>query len=84
MRYLKEAHNYLSLKMKYIIKLEQEFPSLGRKKVDEGGFGHMVETAGPAIEDKDLILEESTEVNIPLEENIPKVHPDDFDYDYET
>ena len=82
MRYLKESHNYVSLKMKYKIKLEQEFPCLGGKKVQDDGFGHMVETAEPAMEDKeDIVLEESTEKSISLEEKTLIVNPDDFDYD---
>ena len=73
MRYLKEAHSYISLKMKYKNKMEQEFPALGRKKPEDDGFSHMTE---------ELELEESDLGNvIQTEENILKVDPDDFEND---
>ena len=43
---------------------------MGKRKAEEDGFGHMVETAEPVAEEKDVISED---VNIPLEENILKV-----------
>ena len=42
MQYLKTSHNYLSLKMKFKQRMEQEFPALGQRKVEDDGFGHMV------------------------------------------
>ena len=77
MRYLKECHNYLSLKMKYKIKVEQEFPALGRKKVDEDGFEHMVETVENDAVHETVNQEQKAEAK----DNILKVNPGDFEYD---
>ena len=74
MRYLKESHNYISLKMKYRDKLEQEFPALGKKNLEDDGFSHMTED----LEDKDNELEEN------FVENSLTVNPDDFEYDEDT
>ena len=76
MRYLKETHNYLSLKMKYKMVMEKEFPALGRKKVEEDGFEHMVETADNDVENVEKNLAES-EAEVP----ILNVDPGDFIYD---
>ena len=74
MRYLKESHIYISLKMKYRDKLEQEFPALGKKNLEDDGFSHMTED----LEDKDNELEEN------FVENSLTVNPDDFEYDEDT
>ena len=68
--------------MKYKTKLEQEFPALGKKQVEEDGFGHMVEDE-LEVDDK---VPESEEKNIDPttqtdQDNILKVNPEDFDYD---
>ena len=60
MRYLKETHNYVSLKMKHKLKLDQEFPALGRKGPADDGFSHMVEQGDP--EEQILIAEEAVTV----------------------
>ena len=75
MRYLKEAHNYVSLKMKHKNRLEQEYPALGGKKPGQDGFSHMTEDLEPELEEPHLeTVKES-------EDNSLKVNPDDFDYD---
>ena len=75
MKYLKVAHNYTSLKMKYKQKQEKEFPTLGKKKTEIDGFVHMVEEEEP-------FDDESTNSDDKQEElNILKVNPDDFIYD---
>ena len=79
MKYLKHSHNYLSLKMKYKNKLEQEFPALTKKAVEDDGFGHMVEEENNEQEENVTIPEENGE-NSSLE-NILKVDPEEFDYD---
>ena len=56
MRYLKETHNYVSLKMKHKIKLEQEFPALGRRKFEDDGFSHMVEVVDTEEENKEPMV----------------------------
>ena len=84
MKYLKCSHNYISLKMKYKIKQEQEFPALSRqgRKVEDDGFGHMVEEEAETEE-----VEPSKNVSpclTPESEvsgNVLKVDPKDFDYD---
>ena len=40
MRYLRESHRYISLKMEF---MEMQFPALGRNLRKDNGFGHMVE-----------------------------------------
>ena len=77
MRYLKECHKYVSLKMQYRQKIEQEYPALGRKKVEDDGFGHMVEPVESEMENKEV----SNTVTDKPEENILKVDPNDFQYD---
>ena len=77
MKYLKFSHNYISLKMKYKMKQEQEFPALSRRNVEDDGFGHMVEEE---IEE----CEDPTEEQSKKEENILKVDPTDSDYDETT
>jgi uncharacterized protein (DUF2267 family) len=55
MKYLKERHNYTSLKMQY---MEEQFPALGRNS--EGGFGNIVEMGAADEEgtDEDLANKE--------------------------
>ena len=76
MMYLKISHNYVSLKMKHKEKLEQDFPALGQRKVEDNGFGHMVE------EEEDNLEDEASEVS--TDEDILKVDPSDFVYDEST
>ena len=47
MKYLKERHNYTSMKMQY---MEEQFPALGCKP--EGGFGNIVESQSTEPEDE--------------------------------
>ena len=63
--------------MKHKFKQEQEFPALGRRKVEDDGFGHMVEEYLDE-DDEDF---ESVEQ---LTDNILKVDPSDFVYDENT
>ena len=77
MRYLKENHNYISLKMKYKNQLEKEFPALGKKKLEDDGFSHMTEE----LETEEHELETSGKTN---DDNILKVNPNDFEYDEEN
>ena len=57
MKYLKEKHNYTSLKMQY---LQMQFPALGGHRDSEDGFGH-IEEVGEEQEstsrDKDMEIE---------------------------
>ena len=58
MRYLRERHEYTSLKMEY---MDMQFPALGAKQSNDNGFGHMVEAEDGATEapslDKDTEIE---------------------------
>ena len=58
MRYLRERHGYISMKMEY---MELQFPALGATKDNENGFGHMVEVedavAESSSQDKDTEIE---------------------------
>ena len=76
MKYLKGSHNYISLKMRYKLKQEQEFPALSKRKVEDDGFGHMVEEDTDVFEDKPVLEE--------IEEPVLQVDPADFDYDETT
>ena len=87
MKYLKCSHNYLSLKMKFKLKKEQEFPALSRRNVEDDGFGHMVEEEADNLEDDDSIKTDDLEVkrdSLPLPGNILKVDPGDFEYDLKS
>ena len=79
MRYLKESHNYMSLKMQYKLKLEKDFPLLSKDKVMEDGFKHMVEAEENDLEQED-VLDDFATPEIPEENNI-KIDPNDFHYD---
>ena len=57
MLYLKTSHHYSSLKMKYKQKLEQDFPALGQRKVEDDGFGHMIEDEPEDLDDDGEALE---------------------------
>ena len=84
MKYLKNSHNYLSLKMKHKMKQEQEFPALGRRNVEDDGFGHMVEKETEVSDDHlEGILEITTNNENPTE-NVLKVDPADYIYDEEN
>ena len=64
--------------MKFKQKHEQEFPACGsRRKVEDDGFGHMVEEE---LEEVDEEIEPLTTSS----ENILKVDPSDFVYDEVT
>ena len=81
--YLKTSHNYLSLKMKYKQKLEQEFPALGPRKVEDDGFGHMIEEEVEEFgDDQDPNAEEQTPDD--STDNTLKIDPNDFVYDETT
>ena len=72
--------------MKYKLRLEQDFPALGRKKCEDDGFGHMIEEVESEIDSKDVDREEAKKDTVDLadkkeEDNILKVNPEDFDYD---
>ena len=83
MKYLKHSHNYTSLKMKYKMKLEQEFPALTKKAVEDDGFGHMVEE-----ETNDQV--EATAVRVKENEESPgpgdilEINPEEFEYDLKS
>ena len=78
MLYLKTSHHYSSLKMKYMQKLEQDFPALGQRRVEDDGFGHMIEDEPEDLDDDGEALEvDSGEPT----DNTLKVDPTDFVYD---
>ena len=87
MKYLKCSHNYLSLKMRFKLKQEQDFPALSRKerKVEDDGFGHMVEEDAE-IEETEIPKEDLTvsDQNSEASGIVLKVNPTDFDYDQST
>ena len=56
MKYLKEKHGYISLKMQY---LQMQFPALGGSKDQEDGFGHMEEGVDLAENSEDSVSLES-------------------------
>ena len=57
--------------MKYKNQLEKEFPSLGKKKLEDDGFSHMTEE----FETEEHELEITGKTN---DDNILKVNPNDF------
>ena len=56
MKYLKEKHGYISLKMQY---LQMQFPALGGSKDQEDGFGHMEEGVDLTENSEDSVSLES-------------------------
>ena len=84
MKYLKTSHEYLSLKMKYKQKKDQDFPALGQRKVEDDGFGHMIEED---VEDPDqdkVNGNSKGETAKDLQEDILKIDPSDLIYDENT
>ena len=83
MRYLKESHNYMSLKMRYKLKKEEDFPALGQNRMAIDGFNHMVEVA----ETEQSVIKEKKTGDGDEEENTfyagcpTNVNPDDFEYE---
>ena len=67
--------------MKFKQKQEQEFPVLTKKKVEDDGFGHMVEEETETEE-----LEATKDLNQTGggAGNVLKINPIDFDYDQST
>ena len=84
MKSLKTSHEYLSLKMKYKQKKDQDFPALGQRKVEDDGFGHMIEED---VEDPDqdkVNGNSKGETAKDLQEDILKIDPSDLIYDENT
>ena len=82
MKYLKASHNYMSLKMRFKLKQEQEFPALSKRNVVDDGFGHMVEEDVDEVEE--FTEDQATKCDVDseeIEEPVLKVNPADFDYD---
>ena len=88
MKYLKGSHNYMSMKMKYKLKQEQEFPALSKKNVEDDGFGHMVEEDTDDLEEStgEQLKKENEDASSKVDtqetaEPALKIDPTDFDYD---
>ena len=81
MKYLKTSHDYLSLKMKYKQKKDQDVPALGQRKIEDDGFGHMV---AEDIEDPDGENKNKDGTKEDLPEDVLNVDPANFTYDENT